>query len=271
MEIKDSKGVIANGGTTFERAVIVNGTAAANEDVEVYDGAAIAGIAPVNPGGNWSYELASLAIGTHSITAKAQYGNGQVSALRSFKCESLPLTLDTSPLILSGKIYINAGGGMPSPLPSGSFIQRQASGGTPPYTYTSSNNTVASVNDSGLVQSQSNGSASITVNDSENQTLSYTVTVSGAFRFIYAGSGQWYPPSNAGNILSRALMADIWNQCANNGGVAALGIPGGIYWTGTTSDNIRRYYTRNLSNGAEGAEAGQGIGSASHYILKRAP
>ena len=266
--ITDSRGPVANGGTTFDAQVTVTGTATANRQVEVYDGASFKGTPTANASGVWSLTVTGLAVGPHSVTAQALYGSGQQSSARTFSRVS-QLVVDTSQLALAGKFYINVTGERPTSFPPGTSARRAASGGVPPYSYRSAQSSIANVDSSGLVVAQGNGTTSITVSDSTGQSATFQVTVSGVFVFRYSGSGQWYPPSNAGNILSREIMADIWNQCASHGGVAALGIPGGVYWTGTTSDNIRRYYTRNLSTGAEGTEAGQGIGTASHHILKR--
>ena len=267
--VTDSRGTVAPGGTTYDAQVTVSGTALPNQQVEVFDHSSSKGTATVNAGGNWSLGTGGLAIGAHSMTARARYGSGQSSAARTFTRANRPLVVDTSHLVLNGKIYINVAGGLPNPLPAGTSSRRSASGGVPPYQYASANSNVASVDGSGLVQSRGEGNTTITVSDSAGQRLSFTVAVSGVFLFRYAGSGQWYLPGNAGSILTRELMAEIWAQCAAHGGVAALGIPGGVYWTGTTSDVIRRYYTRNLSTGAEGTEAGQGIGTAAHHMLKR--
>ena len=54
----------------------------------------------------------------------------------------------------------------------------------PPYTYSSSKPSVATVNESGRVVGEGNGTATITVRDSKGTTASYTVEVSNVYTTI---------------------------------------------------------------------------------------
>lgn len=88
-----------------------------------------------------------------------------------------PLVISPATMVLSGIIR---GGFTPSYPPAGSTQTRAATGGTPPYRYTSSNAQVAEVNvNTGRVIAAGNGGATITVRDNEGESASYGVSVSG--------------------------------------------------------------------------------------------
>ncbi len=84
--IKDSKGVeIPHGGCTVDTRVTITGTASKGQQVDVRDGTASKGKAPVDPTtGSWTLIVANLSVESHSFTAKALYGSGQTSAPRRF-------------------------------------------------------------------------------------------------------------------------------------------------------------------------------------------
>ena len=82
--VRDLQGEVSNGGTTVDTHLTVSGTAAANQAVELFDGQTALGSAHVNANGAWTFNLTGLAIGAHSVTAKAMYGSGQVSVARTF-------------------------------------------------------------------------------------------------------------------------------------------------------------------------------------------
>ncbi|WP_296254136.1 MULTISPECIES: hypothetical protein [unclassified Pseudomonas] len=83
--IKDSASVeIPANGSTFDTSVTVTGTAAANQQVEVFDGQVSKGTVTVSASGTWSKALTTLTAGNHAIKAVAQYGSGVQSPVRSF-------------------------------------------------------------------------------------------------------------------------------------------------------------------------------------------
>lgn len=77
--VRDSKGEIANGGTTTETSITITGSASAGQKVQLYDGDAPIGGALTAVGGTWTATV-SVAVGVRRLTAKALYGSGQVSA-----------------------------------------------------------------------------------------------------------------------------------------------------------------------------------------------
>lgn len=102
------------------------------------------------------------------------------------------LEIDTTPMVLSGKTYtIPAHPNVVTNYTMGSnAIDRQATGGAMPYSYSSSNPAVAAVTSHGLVTAKGNGSAEIRVTDAHGDSVAYTVNVSNVL------SVQQFPRSN---------------------------------------------------------------------------
>ncbi|MGV8918364.1 MAG: hypothetical protein ACOH2R_11290 [Pseudomonas sp.] len=76
--------------------------------------------------------------------------------------------------------YLVAEGRPPLNPPASAIYERAASGGTPPYTYSSSNPLCALVDSAGKVTAAGNGVTTITVTDSLANTASYQLTAAGA-------------------------------------------------------------------------------------------
>lgn len=93
---KDSQGVeIAEGGTTVDTQVKLEGTGAKGQKVQIKDGTTVKGEAPVNlTTGLWELTLTGLSVTAHSFTVIALYGSGQVSA-----AWALTVTANTAPTI----------------------------------------------------------------------------------------------------------------------------------------------------------------------------
>jgi hypothetical protein len=75
--------------------------------------------------------------------------------------------------------YIIAETGLPSVLPESARMTREAQWGVAPYTYRSSNEAIAIVDDHGTVTALRNGECSITSTDSRDETQSYALSISG--------------------------------------------------------------------------------------------
>ncbi|MOA19833.1 Bacterial Ig-like domain (group 2) [compost metagenome] len=132
-------------------------------------------------------------------------------------------------MVLNGVVYVHAGTGQgPNPRPANTSRQRQATGGTPPLRYSSSNASVASVDGNGTVQSRSNGSATITVSDGAGQSRSYSVTVQNVRRLNLMGSSQYIVDWQ--RRVFAAQLREIFNQYRPGGGLGQIGFPGGVYW-----------------------------------------
>jgi hypothetical protein len=83
--VKDSKGVdIPQNGTTVDISVTLTGTGTANREVEIFDGVTSKGKRSVDAIGVWTYTDTALTVAAHSFKAKADYGSGTESAVRTF-------------------------------------------------------------------------------------------------------------------------------------------------------------------------------------------
>ena len=70
----------ASAGYTEAHKLTLSGTAVANSEVEVFDGSARLGTAPVDSRGAWTYATPTLSDGTYNFTAKDVNSAGNVSA-----------------------------------------------------------------------------------------------------------------------------------------------------------------------------------------------
>ena len=79
--VEDSKGnEILPGATTVDTSIKLEGKGAKGQKVLIKDGNIEIGIADVDPqSGDWEFPVTGLALVSHSFTATAQYGNGQIS------------------------------------------------------------------------------------------------------------------------------------------------------------------------------------------------
>ncbi|WP_296246579.1 hypothetical protein [Pseudomonas sp. UBA4194] len=93
-EVRDSNGVVPEGGSTVFTQVTVKGTAAASQQVQILDNGSVKGTAQVASDGTWSHVVSALTVSNHSITAKALYGSQLVSTPRAFN-----VTADVRPAI----------------------------------------------------------------------------------------------------------------------------------------------------------------------------
>ncbi|PTT62767.1 hypothetical protein DBR26_23905, partial [Pseudomonas sp. HMWF007] len=140
--------------------------------------------------GIWSHRISGLTVAEHPFTAKALYGSGQTSTVRSLKVSALPeLIIDKTPVVLSARNWIAVGEELqkllvanPTP-PVGTYADRFPQQGTPPYTYTSANEEIAVANPTnGRISGTGNGTTTITVADASGDVVEIQVTVSGVRR-----------------------------------------------------------------------------------------
>jgi len=179
---------ILEGETTTETAVTFGGTASANQKIQLYDDTTAVGAAvDVDANGIWTRQVDGLSATPHRFTAKAQYGNGQISAERTFTVIR-ELIVDTSPLVLNQLNYsidlLAAGWAKTGSDPVGTSETRQASGGKEPYSYTTNAPEIASVDSTGCIRSEGNGEAIITIADAWGQTKTITVKCTNVRRIL---------------------------------------------------------------------------------------
>ncbi|MHC8386091.1 hypothetical protein [Pseudomonas sp. LB3P14] len=178
------------GQETKSTSVTLRGNVTPNHEVQIHDNGA-PGHTVRAVGNAWSTTL-GVSLGSHSITAKA-VSTGQFSNARAFRVISPipPLTINTATMNLSAWHFRS--GDTPSSPAAGTFGDRSASGGVPPYRYSSSNSNIAEVNaSSGRVISSGNGSATITAMDNVGQTASYNVATSNVDREFGTGHFSTY-------------------------------------------------------------------------------
>ena len=122
-----------------------------------------------------------------TITCEVEYGGNTDKAravvfpTTSYTAAYPALYINTATMTLSGTAYIVAGWPKRAEYP-GNTQTRAATGGRPPYTYTSQNPSVATVTSTGFVSGMRNGSTNIVVTDRANNQVSYTVSVSNVWQ-----------------------------------------------------------------------------------------
>lgn len=171
-----------------------------------------------------------------------------------------PLIFDGTSVALRGRTYRLAAEHI-NVLPTyntGNSFRRVASGGTPSYSYTSSNTSVADVDSTGNVTSRGNGSATITVRDSSvpAQTRSYVVSVSGVVWCHGLGAGTKTDIDNRARSygVRLASLAELRELSAAYGARWPMG--NAPYWSSTWSHNFLFFdywWARNINTGGEGA------------------
>jgi hypothetical protein len=252
--VRDSKGEVASGGSTTDSYVTVAGTALASQQVQVLDNGANKDTATVNANGGWSLQITGLGLGAHSVTAKGLYGSQPVSGPHSFTVNQAtpPLIIETSPVTLDGKFY-----GLPAypahePAywPTNTLITRVPTSGVAPFSYSSSDPSVAAVNSNGSVYvTTKRGTVTITVRDGAGQTATYSVSVTNVIS-VYGLGNETYP--RAVSVVAEAGLR--LGSHAELNEIAALYLgrwPMGdrLYWTGETC-GLGSHYAKNLASGA---------------------
>jgi hypothetical protein len=211
--VTDSKGQVANGGTTFDTSVTLLGKASASQQVQLFDNGASKGNASVSSNGDWTLGLTGLTVASHSIIAKALYGSNPESAARTFDVlKETPLSIDQSPMRLNGFFIYNNWPRTAIDVP-GVSATRVARGGTPPYSYSSSDIDVT-VDSNGKVQCFKNRNAVITVRDRNNKSVSYSVASSNKWRFAFFEYQMTYQDALSSAAESRGLAVTLerWAQ-----------------------------------------------------------
>jgi len=214
---------IPDGDTTVETAVTLSGTASKGQNVEVFDGATSKGQASADKStGVWTLLASGLSETVHRFKAKALYGTGAESAVRTLTVVS-DFLIDTSPVTLNGHNISIAGTSLRWTFstwnPINTSITRVPTGGTPPYNYTTANSGIASVDANGLVRSEGNGTTRITVTDSENRSGGFEVHASNVRRLAYQPVLQTHPQTVTwiqGNkyqaILKEGIYLDMFEK-----------------------------------------------------------
>lgn len=188
---------------------------------------------------------------TYTVT---RAGTAQVSAPLWLQVKQ-GLDFDTSPVTLDGKIYLIPGSPDLLPaFPANTTVQRNASGGQAPYTYTSSDLQVAYVDENGLTSVRGKGTATISVTDALGETKSYQVNVTGVIHCLGLGGGKFAQISTAASNQGARVPAigelnEIFNAYGNSWPMG-----NGWYWSSTVAAaniaGMKWYFVKNLNSGA---------------------
>ena len=168
-----------------------------------------------------------------------------------------PLSIDPTPVVLSA-VLVRSEWPIPNP-PAGTFLNRQASGGVPPYRYAAQNPMIVEINTQGTIISKNNGSTTITVIDQKGASVSYMVTVSGVLNLFGTGIKSFYPnvAAQAASMGGRVPSVAEWLNfivASNYGGAVD------VAWAADVSGSNR--YVVNTSTGALGTAPGGTVGYA---------
>ncbi|QKZ04705.1 hypothetical protein [Pseudomonas eucalypticola] len=182
----DANGAVSNGGSTTLTTLTLSGTAVTDHRIHIRDNGTRLTTLTVSSSGSWSYVAQGLATGSHSFTAEADYGSGLISTSWSITITVAALSFGSN-VTLSTSNYHVASNRPPANPPSFATYTRTATGGTPPYAYSSSNTHVASIDAYGKVRAAGNGQIQMTVRDGRGNTASHTLTVSGVTVWVNTG------------------------------------------------------------------------------------
>ncbi|MCO8170083.1 Ig-like domain-containing protein [Pseudomonas sp. 21LCFQ02] len=166
------------------------------------------------------------------------------------------LSLDTRPVTLDGKVYLLPGTPDLLPnMPAGTTVQRTASGGQAPYTYSTSNPLVAKVDGNGLVTARGKGIAHITATDSRGEKLSYQVTVTGVIHALGLGNGSVATVVAAATQLGARLCSIHELRELHTAYGSRWPMGNALYWSSTVAQqNLagwQWFFLKNLVTGTE--------------------
>nr|WP_231906439.1 Ig-like domain-containing protein [Pseudomonas sp. StFLB209] len=166
------------------------------------------------------------------------------------------LSLDTRPVTLDGKVYLLPGTPDLLPnMPAGTTVQRTASGGQAPYTYSTSNPLVAKVDGNGLVTVRGKGIAHITATDSRGEKLSYQVTVTGVIHALGLGNGSVATVVAAATQLGARLCSIHELRELHTAYGSRWPMGNALYWSSTVAQqNLagwQWFFLKNLVTGTE--------------------
>ncbi|WP_457969828.1 hypothetical protein M1D68_07330 [Pseudomonas sp. R4-84] len=190
--VKDPAGQdIPDEGSTTSTALTLSGQASKGKQIEVYDGSGSSAVSKGTATADAATGLWTLAItvpaGRRRLYAKSLYHPTNVYSNVRHLTVAVALTIDTSPVRFTQPVHVTTASEAHPFRPDFSDVQRQASNGSPPYSYTSSNPSVASVNAAdGRVFIARAGTTDIRVTDSTGASLAYTVTINQAWVWVFS-------------------------------------------------------------------------------------
>lgn len=165
------------------------------------------------------------------------------------------IILDTSPVALTGKVYLIPGKPDVLPtFPTGTTVQRAASGGTAPYRYESSDPDIVQVDAQGRASVRGNGTATVSVTDAAGESKGYTVSVTGVIVCQGLGSGNLTQMSGKASFQGARIptiheLIEIFNAYGSRWPMG-----NGNYWSSSVAADVfgaKWYYVKNLNTGKD--------------------
>ncbi len=208
--------------------------------------------------------IRAVSDGSATITAKdGAQGSGRYVV--TVTGNASPVFIDPTPVALTGVIYRLGATQPPTNPPPGSYADRRASGGRPPYTYRAENPAVVNVNTStGRVISAGSGSTRVVATDSAGKQAFYSVSVSNVQVMFGTGVHGTYTQCRvaAEGQGGRIPSLDEWQAMRNTyGGSPNFNGFDGLCWT-TTQPGIGKRWGIGPTTGRTGILIDFGIGGS---------
>ncbi len=172
---------IPPGTSTPSTGIELGGSGPAGVPFVITDNGSVVASGVFNQSSAFIQQLVNLAQGPHRFELRENASLPATDLWMLTVGSTAPLTIDQQPMRLDGvmvRSYVS--GALNGVDAIGNTEVRVASGGHPPYTYRSSSN-IATVDAYGKVTGMSNGSATITVTDSQGAQVEYIVLITNVF------------------------------------------------------------------------------------------
>lgn len=221
--------------------------------IEILDNNVVRATATAASDGTWSTSLSSLSLGERVLTARTA---GVTSSTRSFTVVSAvpEFVLESTTVTLGGTLYVphNRLDVLPSAWPAGTTATRAPISGVAPYTYSTSNAGIATVDGNGQVAARQNGNVSITVSDALGRSGSYQVIVSAVVTCVGFTTSR-YPQAVSALNAAGCRMPSLDQLRAIYGLYGARWPQGNNFCWSNTSSGLNHNWVKNLVTGQEGS------------------
>lgn len=260
--VKHSNGELVQGGNTYDNTVTLTGAFTPLYEVQVYDNDVPRQIVSTLQNGTWTTSLA-VDLGNHAVYVKAVATDLQSTSRNFTRVLLPPLTIAPTEVTISGYLVRRTDRAVTHPH-AGTHATRVATGGVPPYRYSTDTPQRLQVDaSSGRVIGIRNGSGRVIVTDSRGSTASYPVTIQNVWYIANYGGGRHNlatmnaTANNAGGKMPR--ISDYGNMRT-----AYAGDPGGYandyYWVEDTHAWGSHWLCRPTDGVTFGSNDNRGVG-----------